>query len=112
MRIQAGLSIAGLLLLVSSCSAGSTLNSPVGAGGGSGVGGPATGATSGGSGTPGASCAFGQTSCSGVCTTTATDLRNCGSCGTACGNGQSCTSGACACTAGLSACGPACVNTN
>ena len=40
-------------------------------------------------------CPSGQTSCSGVCTDTNTNLQNCGSCGHACGTGTSCVSGAC-----------------
>ncbi len=39
-------------------------------------------------------CATGYTWC-GVCTKTATDRSNCGSCGHACGAGQVCTGGAC-----------------
>ena len=49
----------------------------------------ATGGTfTGGTGTGGGvSCAVGQLSCSGVCTTVASDLRHCGTCNNACGNG-------------------------
>ena len=46
-------------------------------------------------GTPVGKCPTGQTSCSGVCTDTSTNLQNCGACGHACGTGTSCVSGAC-----------------
>jgi hypothetical protein len=49
-----------------------------------------------------AACSGGQTACGGSCTTTATDVNNCGSCGHACNiaGGETCVAGACTCTTG------------
>jgi len=42
------------------------------------------------------SCPTGSTRCAGVCTTTATDGKNCGQCGHVCGMSQVCNDGTCA----------------
>ncbi len=57
------------------------------------------------------SCSAGQTSCSGACTSTQTDAKNCGACGTACPSGQSCAGGSCSCPSGQTVCGALCVTT-
>jgi Concanavalin A-like lectin/glucanases superfamily len=47
-------------------------------------------------------CPMGQTSCGGVCVTTATDGSNCGGCGITCNaaGGETCISSACGCVTG------------
>ena len=56
-----------------------------------------------------ATCSGGQTACGGACTTTATDVNNCGSCGHACNtaDGETCIAGSCTCTTGTD-CGGIC----
>jgi hypothetical protein len=58
------------------------------------------------------SCATGQRSCGGVCTSVQSDPQNCGACGTVCSNGLVCSLGACSatCAPGLTQCGAACEN--
>jgi hypothetical protein len=60
----------------------------------------------------GVTCGAGQTDCSGVCKTVATDILNCGACGKVCGAGQLCQNGTCGCGAGLLTCNNACVPSN
>jgi hypothetical protein len=55
-------------------------------------------------------CTSGQMSCSGKCTDTGTDPKNCGKCGIKCGPAQMCASGTCVngCASGYTLCsGPA-----
>jgi hypothetical protein len=58
-------------------------------------------------------CAAGETACGALCTTTATDSSNCGSCGHACNTagGESCAAGVCVCTSGTD-CNSTCVDTS
>ncbi len=56
-------------------------------------------------------CAAGQVACDGVCSTTATDARNCGGCGVVCATGAATTANACVagrctptCAAGFADC--------
>lgn len=85
-----------------------------GAGGGAGTGGAqagTAGAAAGMAGTAGAStCATGQLSCSGTCTTTSTDPRNCGTCGNVCPAGAQCQGGVCqaVCGTGQAVCAGVC----
>ena len=65
-----------------------------------------------------ASCATGQTSCSGDCVNTLSDHDNCGSCGNACSAGQVCqnsqctsTGGSVQCSTGQTPCSGSCVDT-
>jgi hypothetical protein len=71
---------------------------------------PANDATTGDAG----SCANGQTSCNGTCTSTTSDPKNCGKCANACASGQVCSQGTCAanCSGGTTKCGSSCVDTN
>lgn len=59
-----------------------------------------------------ASCAAGQTDCSGACKDLAVDSEHCGQCGAACPSGQVCSAGTCAtsCGAQLVACGAQCID--
>jgi hypothetical protein len=57
-------------------------------------------------------CPDGQTCCSGSCSDTRTDPRNCGTCGNVCTGGKICQNGSCSCTSGLTDCSGTCVNTN
>jgi hypothetical protein len=59
-----------------------------------------------------ASCPAPFQLCGAVCTATAVDPANCGSCGTACAPGERCASGSCSitCPAGSTACGSTCVD--
>jgi len=85
--------------------AGSAAGAPAGAGG---LAGSAAAGMSGAAG--GAACAVGQTSCNGVCATTATDAMNCGACGTVCQAGSQCVAGVCqvTCGTGQTLCAGAC----
>lgn len=57
------------------------------------------------------SCSGSQTSCGGICVTTATDTNNCGSCGTRCGSDQTCSFGRCVTsTPSTTRAGAACTN--
>jgi hypothetical protein len=60
-----------------------------------------------------AACSAGETACSGTCTTTATDVNNCGSCGHACNTagGETCVGGTCTCTSGTD-CSGTCTTTS
>ena len=60
----------------------------------------------------GIGCGSGQVSCSGSCSTLATDPNNCGACGTVCGGGQQCYTGSCTtyCLPTQVLCGGLCVN--
>jgi endo-1,4-beta-D-glucanase Y len=113
MRISVGFSVMGILVLFAACSeapgARDTGDDDDGGTSGTGTGGtfPTGGTGTGG----GAMCAVGQLSCSGACTTVATDIRHCGMCNNACAGQQMCTNGQCTCTAGLAACTTGCVNT-
>jgi hypothetical protein len=81
---------------------------------GTGTGGSASGASGMSAGISGAagagSCGVGQLSCSGICATTATDAKNCGTCGNVCAPGSQCQSGVCqaACGMGQAVCGGVC----
>src|SRR5580704_2374045 len=52
----------------------------------------------------------GGTMCSGICTITSGDPRNCGQCGNVCLVGETCQNGQCVCPAPNSACVGACTN--
>jgi len=58
-------------------------------------------------------CSGGQTACGGSCTSTATDVNNCGSCGHACNiaGGETCVGGTCTCTTGTD-CSSVCTTTS
>jgi hypothetical protein len=56
-------------------------------------------------------CPTGETSCSGTCTDTTKDSKNCGMCGNPCAAGQVCANSACGCPTGQTLCGTTCVDT-
>ena len=60
----------------------------------------------------GGACGPGATLCSGKCTNTDNDNKNCGACGTACLSGEVCAAGKCAlsCPTGFDNCSGSCVN--
>ncbi len=47
-----------------------------------------------------------------VCTDTATDPSNCGTCGNFCETGSTCSAGVCSCSGGLTSCSGSCVDTS
>jgi hypothetical protein len=67
---------------------------------------------SGGAATDAAVCPPPTIDCDGICTDTATDPHNCGSCANPCASGQSCGLGECVpgCPAGTTRCGGACID--
>ncbi len=95
-------------------------------GGGDSSGGSPPASDAGTTGDVGTSCVTGSVSCSGACTTLATDPKNCGACGKACGAGEGCCAGTCTptetdphncgtcgmtCNASAQCCASACVTT-
>jgi hypothetical protein len=73
-------------------------------------GGTTTGGSAGTGGNDGGmECAPGSVLCSGQCTDTKNDSKNCSACGNACAKGYVCLNGSCSCTG--SKCGGVCVDT-
>jgi len=104
------MAVAGVFLLVASCSIDGGDNNPANGGNASFAGSPANGGSGGQGGSAAPGCAVGLLSCNSACVNAQTDFQNCGTCGTKCADGQACTTGHCMCSGGLTACTAGCLN--